>query len=79
LVKNELDINKKLCNHIPMILDSEKIKELLKQKGLTYQDVADQCGLKCKQNVNYYLASKSIKGAEIFAKVLDVNPKDLIE
>ena len=62
-----------------MILDTEKIKQLLKQKGMTYQDVAEQTGLKCKQNVNYYLASKSIKGAEIFAKVLNVNPKDLIK
>ena len=62
-----------------MILDTEKIKGLLKQKGLTYQDVADLSGLRCKQNVNYYLASKSIRGAEIFAVVLGEKPKDLIK
>ena len=62
-----------------MELDTEKIKQLLKQKGLTYQNVAERAGLKCRQNINYYLASKSLKGAEVFARVLNVNPKDLIE
>ena len=62
-----------------MELNSEKIKVLLKKKGITYQEVADRCGYKTKQNINYYLASKSVKGAEIFAAILNVSEKSLIK
>jgi len=62
-----------------MELDTKKIKRMLKEKNLTYLDVANIVGLKNKQIIFYYLKSKSLRGAEVFAKVLEANPKDLIK
>jgi len=45
---------------------------------MTLQQIADISGIKHRQQIDYYLRTASIKGAEIFAKAFDVEPKDLI-
>ncbi|MCJ7507858.1 MAG: hypothetical protein MUO85_03905 [candidate division Zixibacteria bacterium] len=62
-----------------MELNIKKIKKEIKRLGLSYQDIADKCKLNSRQQIYYYLKSKSLKGAEIFAKILDIDPKDLIK
>jgi len=59
-------------------LNSKKIKNLLKQRGLTYSDVARINGIKHRESIYSYLKHESLNGALIFAKALKCKPKDLI-
>jgi len=61
-----------------MKLNVKKIKKELKRLGWTYDDVAKRTGFKGRQNIFYYIDSESISGAEIFGKVFNIDPKDLI-
>ena len=62
-----------------MELNVEKIKRELKRLGWSYQRLADETGIGTRQAVYYYLVSKSLKGADKFAKALDIAPKDLLK
>ena len=61
-----------------MKLNSEKILKLKKLHGLTYQQIANRMGLKHRQHVFDYIKNKRLSGAEKFAKVFGIDPKDLI-
>jgi len=62
-----------------MKLNSKKVKREMERLGLTYQEVADKAKLNSRQIVFYYLKAQSFKSAEMFAKILNYDPKDLIE
>ena len=62
-----------------MELNTEKIKKEFDRLGWTYEKAAEKTGLNSRQAVHYYMDSKSIRGAEIFAKALDIDPKDLLK
>jgi len=64
---------------VNMKLDIEKIKRLKKSRNLTYQDIADMMGFKSRQHVYEYIRYARITGAEKFAKVFGLDPKDLIK
>ena len=59
-------------------LNSKKIKKMLKQRGLTYADVARISGIKHRESIYSFLIRESIGGASVFAKALRCKPKDLI-
>ena len=61
-----------------MELNIEKIKREMERLKLTYQKLADMAGIS-KQMAHYYIKSKSLKGAEPFARAFDVDPKDLMK
>lgn len=64
---------------LPMKLNVKKIKREMARLGWTMETLAQKCGLKNRQAVWYYFNSESIRGADKFAKALDVDPKDLIK
>ena len=61
-----------------MKLDTEKIKELKRQSGLTWIEIAERGGLESKQAA-FEKAKGGIKNAEFFAKVFGVKPQELIK
>ena len=62
-----------------MELNVDKIKKELSRIGWSYGRLAKECGFKKRQNIFYYLNSKSISGADMFGKALQIDPKDLIK
>lgn len=60
-------------------LNSEKIKKMLKRRGLAYADVARINGIKHRESIYSYLKNESVGGAVIFARALKCKPKDLIK
>ena len=62
-----------------MELNVDKIKAEFKRLGWSYERAANEMGLKNRQSVYEYFRTKSLKSAVKFAKVLKVDPKDLIK
>ena len=65
--------------YLSMKLDTEKIKRLKEARGITYREIAKLMGLNSRQHVFDFIKFKRITGAEKFAKVFGVDPKDLIK
>ena len=61
-----------------MKLNVRKIKKEMRRLNWSYAKLARESGLESRQSVFYYLKSGSIKGAEIFGRALDIDPKDLL-
>jgi len=64
---------------IIMELDTEKIKRLKESAGMTWAQIAGLMGLKTRQAAYDLILNKRITGAEKFAKVFGLDPKDLIK
>ena len=62
-----------------MKLDTQKIKRMKKAAGLTWLQIAEKMGLKSRQAVYDLILNKRLSGAERFAKVFGLDPKDLIK
>jgi nitrogen regulatory protein PII len=62
-----------------MELNVDKIKREMERLGITFIDVAKANGFGSRQHAHYYLHPKKLKAAEYFAKVLRVDPKDLLK
>jgi hypothetical protein len=62
-----------------MELNTEKIDQLRIVFGYTWQDIADKGGLKSRQHAWEKFKRRSIKSADFFAKIFNMNPKDLIK
>lgn len=61
-----------------MKLNVKKIIKELERIDRSQKWLSDQIGTS-QQLVNYWLRSESLKGAEPIGKVLQINPRDLIE
>jgi len=62
-----------------MKLNVKKIRQLKKAKGLTWNEIARLAGLNSRQAIFHFVRYERISGAELFAKVFKINPKDLIK
>lgn len=62
-----------------MELNTEKILEIKAVMGFTYQDLADRMGFKHRQQVHDLIKQKRIWAADKFAKVFNMDPRDLIK
>ena len=62
-----------------MELNSEKIIKEANRLGWSMSELARRSGMKSRQLAHYLLDKKSIKGAERFARALDLDPKDLLK
>ena len=62
-----------------MELDTEKIQRIKEALGLSWKDIADKGGLRFRQHAWDKFNRKSIKSAEFFGKVFNIDPKDLIK
>jgi len=62
-----------------MKLNTKKITKIKSALGLTWDDIAKKGGLKSRQHAWEHFNRGSIKSAEFFAKIFNINPKDLIE
>jgi lambda repressor-like predicted transcriptional regulator len=60
-----------------MKLNTSKIDKELKRIGKSRTWIARELNMS-QQRVDYWFQSQTIKGAEHIAKVLDVDPKDLL-
>lgn len=61
-----------------MKLNVKKIKRLKKKSGLTWQAIAEKGGKKSRQHAYSFITTKRLSGAEFFARIFKVKPKDLI-
>ena len=62
-----------------MKLDKEKIQRLKKVYGFTWADISKAGKLKSRQAAFYKWRDGSALQAQFFAKVFDLDPKDLIK
>ena len=62
-----------------MELDQERVKQIKKALNMTWQEIADKGGLNFRQHAYLKYHHKSVRAAEFFGKVFEMNPKDLIK
>ena len=62
-----------------MELDQKRVLQLKKAFRLTWKDLANRGGLNSRQHAFLNWKNKSVRAAEFFGKIFDVNPKDLIK
>ena len=62
-----------------MELNQDKILQLKKAWRLTWDDIAEQGNLNSRQHAFLKWKNKSVRAAEFFAKVFNMDPKDLIK
>jgi transcriptional regulator with XRE-family HTH domain len=62
-----------------MKLDSKKVRRLKKLHKLTWQQIAQKTGLKTRQAAFQIVSKERIGGADVFAKLFKLDPRDLIK
>lgn len=62
-----------------MKLDTEKIRTLKREANLTWDDIARIGGLEHRQTAYDKWARGNPAAAEFFARVFDIEPKDLVK
>jgi hypothetical protein len=62
-----------------MELDVDKIKRIKEALGLSWNDIAVKGNLNSRQHAWDKYRRKSIKSAEFFGRIFNINPKDLIK
>ena len=61
-----------------MKLDVALIKNILENKGWTYERLGKESEIGTKQAIEYYFRTAKITGAERIAKALGMKPKDIL-
>jgi len=62
-----------------MELNVDKIKKEMKRLDWSFEDLARECKLNSRQHAHFLLNPKKLRAADIFAKALNLDPKDLIK
>jgi len=62
-----------------MKLNKKKIENIKNAMGLTWEDVASKGKLKTRQAAYFKWRNGSALQAEFFAKIFNIDPKDLIK
>ena len=62
-----------------MELNVDKIIQIKRTIGLTWQEIAKIGGLKSRQHALSKCNKRSLRSAEFFAKIFHMDPKDLIK
>ena len=61
-----------------MKLNVRKVRKEMDRLGWTLEDLAKASKLKSRQSAFHHLSKKTIRGAELFGKAMDIDPKDLL-